>query len=147
MLHQYLAQSGGKEKILGGLDEFWNAFPPGIADTLQRDFFLNGCHVFLYICVCVHTHIQLVSGNFFCSKIKGVTDLLFLTTTAKFQGALCLKWLPAEGKSDADTRTTPSYHWPSLKSVLLEGELVSMRSKEGCSYEVAKLSFPLNNAI
>lgn len=39
MLHQYLAQSGGKEKILGGLDEFWNAFPPGIADTLQRDFF------------------------------------------------------------------------------------------------------------
>lgn len=74
MLHQYLAQSGGKEKILGGLDEFWNAFPPGIADTLQRDFFLNGCHVFLYICVCAcvytrtYTVVCTVVSGIFCSQ-------------------------------------------------------------------------------
>lgn len=96
MLHQYLAQSGGKEKILGGLDEFWNVFPPGIADTLQRDFFLMAA-MYFYICVCecvcAHTYIQCVHswfvGFFALSKvrIKGRTGVFFATTPAKFQGA------------------------------------------------------------
>lgn len=54
MLHQYLAQSGGKEKILGGLDEFWNAFPQGISEStlLKEDLkWLSTC-TFIY----THTH-------------------------------------------------------------------------------------------
>lgn len=39
MLHQYLEQVGGKgKKILGGLDDFWNAFPAGITrSTLLKE--------------------------------------------------------------------------------------------------------------
>lgn len=69
-------------------------------------------YFYIYVCVCIQCVCAVGFWDFFAVskvRIKGVTGLLFATTTAKFQGALCLKWPPTEDKSDTDTRATPFF--------------------------------------